>query len=223
MKIIENQTTNSLERFKKLFNVFHEHLSKTGEKKKPSFLPHAFALLQKQVHDAALKFIWDKSWHSSLTYAWTYDGDGPQGDKPPAKDAEAEIIRNYLKDNTLFLEKRKLLRINGDKINREKNLKILPPEINLFKKVIGIDLSKNDLKVIPIFKFENLKLVNLEGNQLREIQNFSGSNFPHLEEMHLENNKLTEVPDFYGPNLKHIYLSGNSVTQVPETLPIAQI
>ena len=59
-----------------------------------------------------------------------------------------------------------------------------------------IDLSKNKLESLPpsLAKMRNLKVLNLNDNQLKDIPSEIISNLVKLEELHVKNNPLIEIP-----------------------------
>ena len=59
-----------------------------------------------------------------------------------------------------------------------------------------IDLSNNKLESLPpsLAKMKNLKVLNLNDNQLKQIPSEIISNLVSLEELHVKNNPLIEIP-----------------------------
>jgi len=60
-----------------------------------------------------------------------------------------------------------------------------------------IDLSNNKLESLPpsLAKMINLKVLNLNDNNLRTIPDEIISKLTNLEELHMKNNPLTQIPD----------------------------
>lgn len=121
------------------------------------------------------------------------------------------------------------------------NMAVFPNLDNVALTLKTLDLSTNDIAIIPPEKFENmaslrilrlkenklntfpdfsllpsnnvLRELNLQRNDIEVVSSAALANFPKLSLINLDGNRLTEFPDFSSVSntLKKIYLSDNHI------------
>lgn len=91
----------------------------------------------------------------------------------------------------------------------------------LQKKITHLDLSNNQLTVIPslVYRMRSLILLNLNDNKLTKISD-ELSKLQSLKFLHLSNNKLQKLPDTIGDmeSLVRIDVDNNCLTSLPESI-----
>jgi hypothetical protein len=128
--------------------------------------------------------------------------------------ASCEQMRVFLKSHQSELTKVKNLNL------KNADLKELPEEISLLKRLNSLDLSGNHLKSLPdLSSLEELGVLNLNNNEFCELPNHVGK-IPELQVLILSNNNLVRLDESITElsNLKLLALSGNQLTFLPKTL-----
>ncbi|AOZ72561.1 hypothetical protein BK816_04000 [Boudabousia tangfeifanii] len=85
----------------------------------------------------------------------------------------------------------------------------------VFPNVRELDLAGNNLKTVPNFShLPNLEILDMIDIHLKAVPNFS--HLPKLTELHIRGNELTSVPDFsHLPKLEILNLGENRLGSVP--------
>jgi len=68
-----------------------------------------------------------------------------------------------------------------------------------------------------MIELKNIKILNLRGNQISNINFLGQKNFPNLEILSLNNNEINSIDTFKNvniPNIKEIYLSKNNISNI---------
>jgi Leucine-rich repeat (LRR) protein len=146
-------------------------------------------------------------------------------------------IRGKLPKNYSNLENLEMLLLSRN------NLKKFP-RLKLGKKVTQLDLSVNNVNVVPsrVKKYKNLKSLNLNANKVNKIKpgieqlknletlSFYRNNLPGLPSMLYEMKSLRVIDLYYNhitevkkeianwKNLEILYLSNNEITSIPEEI-----
>ncbi len=86
--------------------------------------------------------------------------------------------------------------------------------------VYRLDLSKNQLKEVPleVLQFKNLRELNLSKNKLTKLPN--GFIFEHLEVLHLTKNKFETFPTVIcsNINLTQLFMGKNHLSELPSCI-----
>jgi Leucine-rich repeat (LRR) protein len=91
-------------------------------------------------------------------------------------------------------------------------LKMLPSELNLFTGLITLDLTGNQLQMLPkLSAHPKLRVIYLNDNQLISVD-FSEN--PELTDVYLNNNRLSHVDFSKNPKILVLYSSYNQLTEV---------
>jgi Leucine-rich repeat (LRR) protein len=100
-------------------------------------------------------------------------------------------------------------------VMRNRNLKILPPEIGRLHNLKSLNLGNNELTSLPreIGTLQNLEELSIEKNQLVQLPN-EILNLKRLRRVNLCNNRLDRFPALAN-SLEEIYLSNNEITEIP--------
>lgn len=101
------------------------------------------------------------------------------------------------------------------------NITIIPPNIKNLKYLEKLELSRNQIKIIPeeICQLFNLQSIILYDNQIESIPNKIG-NLVNLQFLGLGNNYIKYIPKQIGNllNLETIYIYGNDIEELPVEL-----
>lgn len=149
--------------------------------------------------DKALANVWVEMRNSLLETGVT---------ELPQSDAAVDEIRAFLNDpsNKILFAKVKKFNFN------DKNLSVIPIEIEMFNDLEILNICNNKLKNIPNFHLPNLRELRIANNQLTQISNLFLLN---LEVLGLESNQLREIEGLILPSLKYLFLTDNYLKYVP--------
>ncbi len=113
-------------------------------------------------------------------------------------------------------------------LSNNKLVGITAEQLNIFPNLKRLDLSKNQLTVLPSLNLPKLKKLKIKNNNISEISNLnlpelikfkasgnpiqtlSDLNLPKLKKLKMKDNKLTKISNINMPNIKKIKVGGNA-------------
>ena len=97
----------------------------------------------------------------------------------------------------------------------EKDIKIGRQETNLI--LNDKKLNDENIKCISLIKFNQLKEINLSGNDIKDIESLCYVNLPFLEFLNLSNNKIEKIEplgDINSKELKYLFIQNNQIEDI---------
>lgn len=98
---------------------------------------------------------------------------------------------------------------------------MVPDAINQLTSLTSLNLSYNSIEEFPVVKLFNLLVLNLSGNNLTQVPEFSHEQPCHLSDLILGENSIASIPEHVNhiaTTLKVLNLEKNSIKELPKFL-----